>query len=163
MENKTMPLTSRDHAGVYVPPPLIYVSLFFVSILCQRAIPLPYGWLKSPGAQIIGGVFIMSGITFLLPSLWRFLVSRNTLITIKPAHSLQTTGIYSFSRNPMYLALLCLYLGIAIFKGNLWTIAMVPVIVVIIQTYVIKKEEHYLIRAFGNEYLDYMKRVRRWL
>lgn len=158
-----MHIASKDHPGVYVPPPLVYVSLFFVSILCQQVVPLPYGLFISSVVQIIGWLFISSGILLLITSLWRFLLSKNTLIPIRPAQSLQTSGIYAISRNPMYLALLCLYFGIAIFKGNLWTFALSPIVVAVIQLYVIKKEEQYLIRAFGTEYLDYMKKVRRWI
>jgi protein-S-isoprenylcysteine O-methyltransferase Ste14 len=63
----------------------------------------------------------------------------------------------------MYLALLCLYGGIAIFKGNVWTFILSPIVVIIVQTYVIRKEEQYLTRAFGDVYTEYMKKVRRWI
>ena len=158
-----MHIVSKDHPGVYVPPPLVYVSIFFISILCHRAAPIPYNWFSTPGIQILGWTFIASAIVLLVTSLWRFLVSKNTLIPIKPAQSLQTSGIYAISRNPMYLALLCLYYGVAIFKGNVWTFILSPIIIVIIQSYVIKKEEQYLMRAFGDLYLTYMKKVRRWI
>jgi protein-S-isoprenylcysteine O-methyltransferase Ste14 len=163
MENKSTQMISKDHPGVYVPPPLIYVSIFFVSIVIQRVVPIQYSWFTAPGVQIIAWSFIAAGIFLLTTSLWRFLVSKNTLIPIKPAQSLQTSGIYAITRNPMYLALICLYLGIAVFKGNVWTFVLAPIVVIIVQSYVIKKEEQYLIRAFGDLYLDYMKKVRRWI
>jgi protein-S-isoprenylcysteine O-methyltransferase Ste14 len=163
MENKSMPTVSKDHPGVYLPPPLVYVSVFFASIFCQRAFPVDHHWFSAPGIEVAGWALIASGIFLLLSSLWRFLISKNTLIPIKPAQSLQTSGIYAISRNPMYLALLCIYGGIAIFKGNLWTFIMAPIVVFIIQSYVIKKEEQYLMRAFGDLYLEYTKRVRRWI
>jgi protein-S-isoprenylcysteine O-methyltransferase Ste14 len=158
-----MHIVSKDHPGVYVPPPLVYVSIFFISILLQQLVPIPYSWFASPGIQIISWCFISAGILLLVASLWRFLISKNTLLPIKPAQSLQTSGIYALSRNPMYLALLCLYFGIAIFKGNVWTFILAPIVVIIIQSYVIKKEEEYLMRAFGDVYLSYRKNVRRWI
>lgn len=163
MENKSVHIVSKDHPGVYLPPPLVYVSVFFISILFQRVAPIQYDWFAWSGIRAAGWIFISVGIFLLLTSLWRFLISKNTLIPIKPALSLQTSGIYAISRNPMYLGLLCLYSGIAIFKGNLWTFILAPIVVMIIQSYVIKKEEQYLMRAFGVVYLNYMKKVRRWI
>ena len=158
-----MHAVSKDHPGVYVPPPLVYVCVFFISVLCQRAMPIKHSWFSMPGIVIVGWSLITLGIFLLLTSFWRFLISKNTLIPIRPAQSLQTSGIYAISRNPMYLALLCLYFGIAIFKGNVWTFILAPVVVIIIQIYVIKKEEQYLMRAFGEVYMTYMKKVPRWL
>jgi protein-S-isoprenylcysteine O-methyltransferase Ste14 len=100
---------------------------------------------------------------FILPALIKFAQSKNTLVTIKPANSLQTRGIYSVTRNPMYMGLLILYCGIAMFEGNWWTIIFIPVIIIIVQAYVIRGEENYLQRAFGEEYFAYRKKVRRWI
>lgn len=158
-----MPIVSTDHPGVYVPPPFLYVCVFFISIFCQHVLPIQHHWFDEPGIQIIGWSFIALGIFLLLTSLWRFLISKNSLIPIKPAHSLQTSGIYAVTRNPMYLALLCLYGGIAIFKGNVWTFILAPIVVIIVQAYVIRREERYLTRAFGDGYTEYMKKVRRWI
>lgn len=163
MERQSVYTQSNDHPGVYLPPPIIYVSIFFASILCQRLLPIDYSWFTEQIIQIIGWLMLASGVLLLVTSLWRFLTSRNTLIPIKPAQSLQTSGIYAITRNPMYLGLLCIYCGMAIFKGNLWTFIMVPVVVSIVQLYVIKKEENYLMRAFGDTYADYLKKVRRWI
>ena len=63
----------------------------------------------------------------------------------------------------MYLGLLLLYCGIAILKGNWWTLVLIPLLVMLIQIYIIKKEENYLQNAFGDEYDTYKKKVRRWM
>jgi len=63
----------------------------------------------------------------------------------------------------MYLGLLLLYCGMGVLKGNWWTFILIPLLVVVVQTYVIKKEEHYLQNAFGEEYSAYKNKVRRWL
>ncbi|MEJ7683307.1 MAG: isoprenylcysteine carboxylmethyltransferase family protein [Segetibacter sp.] len=93
----------------------------------------------------------------------RFVNTKNTLVTIKPATSLVTSGIYSRSRNPTYLSLLLLYTGIALLFGNWWTIILVPVLAAIITLFIIKPEERYLERAFGKDYLEYKAKVRRWI
>ena len=94
-------MQKKDHPGVYIPPPLIYVAFFFLSVALQKAMPLNSLFLQTAVAATAGRVLLIAGILVLLPALWKFLVSNNTLITIKPAHSLQTAGIYAFTRNPM--------------------------------------------------------------
>jgi protein-S-isoprenylcysteine O-methyltransferase Ste14 len=63
----------------------------------------------------------------------------------------------------MYLGLLFIYGGLAIFKGNLWTFLLAPAMVAIVRNYVIKREERYLMQAFGDAYAAYSKKVRRWI
>lgn len=160
--NQTMAVPAKkDHAGVYVPPPLIYVAVFFLSILLQSLIPLDHSWLKLHSwlSWILFGCFVL----FAFPAIYRFIISRNTITTILPAKSLQSSGIYSFSRNPMYIGLLFLYSGIAVLKGNWWTFLLIPLVIIIVQEYVIKREEKYLQRQFGDAYTAYRKKVRRWL
>ena len=98
-----------------------------------------------------------------LPRSLRFLRTRNTLVTALPARSLQTGGIYAFSRNPMYAGLLLVYCGLALLVGNWWTLLLVPVLVTVVQRVVILPEERYLQRAFGADYTAYKARVRRWI
>src|SRR5215213_1990241 len=137
-------MRSKNHPGIYIPPPLIYVAVFFCSFLLQTTWPLDQSRLNTKAAHIIGWILIGFYFLFAIPAIRRFVVSKNTLVTIKPANSLQTSGIYSFSRNPMYLSLLFLYSGLAVFFGNWWTFILIPLLVILIQMYVIKREEKYL-------------------
>jgi len=113
--------------------------------------------------KISGIIFLIIAIFFLVKSLEQFFQSKNSLITIKPATSLQTTGIYNVTRNPMYVGLAIVYLGISCFIGNWWNVILFFLLLLIIQEYIIKHEEKYLERRFGQEYLDYKLKVRRWL
>ncbi len=153
----------KDNPGVYIPPPLIYAAFFFFSVLLQKIWPLRRGWLSKAMVPIIGWSLIALGLLLIFPAIRRFIVSHNTLIPVKPANSLQTTGIYALSRNPMYMGLLFLYCGIAFFQGNWWTFILVPMLILVVHSYIIKKEENYLLRAFGEEYNAYKKRVRSWI
>ena len=148
---------------MFIPPPLIYVVVFLASLLIQNLLPLDRTFFYSPIAANLGIVFIICAIVFMITSLIQFIQSKNSIIPNRSANSLQTKGIFSISRNPMYLGLMLLYLGIAIVKGNWWTIILIPVLVFIIQDFIIKKEEAYLRRAFGQDYDEYKKRVRRWI
>ena len=137
--------------------------MFFVAVLLQRVSPIGVAFFRSVMAVVIGLIMLLVGVFFLFPAIRQFFTSKNTLITIKSANSLQTTGIYSVSRNPMYVGLLFLYLGISFLVGNWWNLMLLPALILVVQTYVIKREERYLSRTFGQPYLDYKERVRRWL
>ena len=86
-----------------------------------------------------------------------------TLRIDKPVTSLVQDGPFRYSRNPGYLSLTMLYAGIAVRRNALWAILLLPLVVYVIQREVIEREERYLERTFGEEYLAYKARVRRWV
>ena len=153
----------KDSPGVYIPPPLFYALLFVIAIILQKKIELSHSFFDSEVVKITGILFLVFAVSVMVTSIAKFIRSKNTIILIKPASSLQTTGIYSITRNPMYLGLVFLYLGLTFLIGNWWHIILLPVLIFIIQGYVIRKEEEYLKRAFGQEYLTYKSKVRRWI
>jgi protein-S-isoprenylcysteine O-methyltransferase Ste14 len=106
---------------------------------------------------------LIVALYFLVRSLRQFFLTKNTLILIKPASSLQITGIYRITRNPMYVGLAILYLGITCFIGNWWNVILFPLLFIIVQAYIIKREERYLELEFGEQYNAYKETVRRWL
>ena len=154
--------TSKGPA-VYIPPPLFYVLIFIAAVRIQKAIPINDALFRLRAIKIIGAFFLLAALYFSFRSLRQFFLTKNTIILIKPASSLQTTGIYGITRNPMYISLAFLYIGITCLIGNWWNIILFPLLFLIIQEYIIKREEKYLERAFGVKYLDYKKNVRRWL
>ena len=83
--------------------------------------------------------------------------------TDKPVPRLTTEGPFRYTRNPSYLALAMIYAGIAVLRNSLWAMLLLPFAVIVIQREVIGREERYLERTFGEEYLDYKERVRRWV
>lgn len=153
----------NDNAGILIPPPLFFIAVYFAALLIQRFLPVDNRFFHTTASTIIGLLLIFLGLIFSFPALLRFLRSRNTVITHKPARSLQTSGIYSVSRNPMYVGLMLFYTGIALYAGNWWHLVLLPVLFFIVQEYIIKREEKYLYRRFGQTYLDYKARVRRWI
>lgn len=153
----------KDSPGVYIPPPFLYAAIFLLSYPLQRLWPIDRSFFHSTTAVVLGAVCILLGLVTDLPALRQFFKTGNTLVTIKPARSLVTTGIYSVSRNPMYLSLLLMYLGLAFLVGNWWTLILAPILALIVNYYIIRREERYLERTFGMEYTDYKHRVRRWL
>ena len=83
--------------------------------------------------------------------------------TSVPTTALVTTGPFRFSRNPLYVALTLAYLGIAVAAQSLWALALLIVVLIVMQQGVIGREERYLERPFGADYLRYKERVRRWI
>lgn len=162
-ENVMLGHAKNDHPGVYAPPPIIYALVFIAGIFLQKLFPLNNGFFFSATAKIAGIIFIIIALLFLVNSLGRFIKSKNTLVTIRPAASLQTTGIYSITRNPMYIGLICVYIALSFLTGNWWNFMLLPLLITIVQTYIIYREEKYLERAFGDAYISYKNRVRRWL
>lgn len=150
-----------DHAGVRVPPPLIYVAGFLVGLGAEQvagtpSLPLP----MAIGAGVLGGALeaLLDG-----GAMRRFLRQDTPMEPWKPASALVTTGPYRFTRNPMYLGMACLYTGLALAFGLLWSLALLPVVLVLVDRLVIAREERYLERRFGDSYRDYRTRVRRWV
>lgn len=155
--------TKPQSPGVFLPPPLIYALFFLASLLLQQFMPLNNHFFPSMPAIVISCCFFAAFAFFTIRALIRFVQSQNTVNTTKAAKSLQTQGIYSVSRNPMYTGLIFLYIGLALLVGNWWSIILLPAVVIIMQAYVIRREEKYLTHAFGEQYLRYKKKVRRWL
>ncbi len=153
----------KDSPKVYIPPPLLYVATFVLAVLIQKLLPLGIDFFQSTLSKIIGSVIILIGLFFNFPALRQFFKTKNTLVTIKPANSLQTTGIFTVSRNPMYIGFMLFYMGLSFIIGNWWNFILLPFLFTLIQEYVIKREERYLDRRFGQQYLDYKSKVRRWL
>jgi len=85
------------------------------------------------------------------------------MIPNRPATRLVTWGPYRLSRNPMYLALSILYLGVSILVNTSWPVFFLPVALASLYLLVIRREERYLSAAFGREYELYRSTVRRWL
>lgn len=156
-------LQRKDHPGIFFPPPLLYVALFFIAPVLQRSIPISISFFETTIAAIAGMVCFLAGGVFMFPAVVQFKKAKTTLLTIKPVTHLQTSGVYKFTRNPMYLALLLFYVAFAFWFGNWWTLLLVPLLILMVNMLIIRREESYLERSFGATYLNYKHKVGRWL
>lgn len=153
----------QDSAQVKFPPPLIYVGFLLTGFVIDRLTARSPDFI--PGADIIVIVAIiasLSGIGFMIAGSSRFRKLGNNLEPWKHANQVVTSGIFRYTRNPMYLGMSLLYLGLCLFFRSSWALILLPVTILVIQTQVIAREERYLAGKFGDEYLDYKRRVRRW-
>ena len=151
-----------DSPGVMFPPPLAHFGMLIAGLALHFAFPrrfLPGIWLQlAIGLPLI----TISGILALSAS-WTMCRAETEINAYKPTTAIVTRGPFRFSRNPLYLSLTVLYIGIATSVNALWAMVLLPVALVAISRGVINREERYLERKFGQEYLRYKARARRWL
>ncbi len=149
----------RDNPGIKVPPPLIYLLPLLLGLLLDRRSHVPF--LPSGVVRIVGWPLIGCGA--LIAGWWRKTMrdADAPVRTDRPVPRLTTAGPFGYSRNPAYLSLAMVYAGIAFLRNSLWVILFLPLVLIVIQREVIGREERYLERAFGEEYLTYSRLQRR--
>ena len=113
--------------------------------------------------QILGGVIIVVGLLLLVTANGLFVRAGTDVIPFRNVSSLVTTGIYRFTRNPMYLGMAVVLLGCAITVGVVPALLVPVVFAVIVEARFIRPEEQMLLELFPEEYPAYCQRVRRWL
>jgi protein-S-isoprenylcysteine O-methyltransferase Ste14 len=150
-----------NHAGVWIPPPLLYVLPLLLARLLQTVIPLPF--LPPRVVLIPAGLLLAGGIILCVWSIGLFRRFKTSLVPVKPTATLVLRGPYQVTRNPMYLGLLCLYLAAALWLSMVWALVLVPIVIGVVQRLVIEKEERYLEQQFGEPYRQYKAHVRRWI
>ena len=150
-----------DNAGVRLPPPLIYVAIFGLGLLLQQIAPLAMPLILP--VRIAAILLIAAGV--LLTAWANLLFRRNhtSMVPVRPTNALVIQGPYRLTRNPMYLGLLCIYIGAALWFGAVWALILTPLVVLAVYLLAIAKEERYLGRKFGDAYRQYRTLVRRWL
>ena len=81
----------------------------------------------------------------------------------RPTTKIVTEGFFRHSRNPLYISLMTVFCGIAVYANSLWLLLLLPVLFGALERAVVLREEKYLEKKFGDEYLRYKKKVRRWI
>lgn len=151
----------RDLPGILAPPPLLYAAGLGLGLIIERfapsgPLPIPYTCTVGAGLIAIGAAIMGLGLRAM----------RRAATPVNPyaaTAALVTEGPFRYSRNPLYLALTLIYLGIAAVLGTLWPLALLPAVLFIMHRGVIAREERYLESKFRESYLQYKARVRRWL
>ena len=147
--------------GIRIPPPVIYAGALALGFVHNRVWPMAP--LSGSSKYVIGCVLILVSASIMLPVLKRFRRAGTSFDVQKPASALITEGPYRFSRNPSYLSLTLLYLGIGILLNNGWVLIFVAPVLLVMGLWVVRREERHLEAEFGEEFLRYKAAVRRWL
>ncbi len=150
-----------DNSGIRCPPPLIYLSGLAIGFILSYWFPA--GFLPGVISRALAALLITGGALVTASGFRALHRAQTSMNPTKPTTAIVTEGPYRFTRNPLYLSLAMIYTGIAVVANSLWSLLLLPAVLIIIQLTVIVREEHYLERKFGQEYLSYKERVRRWL
>ncbi len=151
----------RDAPGVLAPPPLIYLAGLGIGFGLDAL--LPSASLPETLGTVLGCLLLAAGLVLAGSFVSAFRRAHTPVDPGKATTAIVTTGPYRLSRNPGYLAMALAYAGIAVLTETLWAfVALLPTLI-LIDRGVIKREERYLERKFGEDYLRYKARTRRWL
>jgi protein-S-isoprenylcysteine O-methyltransferase Ste14 len=146
---------------IVIPPPLYYAAGLAGGMAINGVVALPLG--ERPATMVAGMAVAALGLALAFAGVAAVIRHRTTIVPHHPVAALITGGAYRLSRNPMYTGLAIAYLGLALLFGSWWPLAVWPLVIVAIRHLVIRPEEQYLTRRFGQLYTDYQSRVRRWL
>lgn len=148
--------------GIRVPPPVFYLVALAIGTALEYLLwPIPV--LEAPSKYVIAYILVIVSVLIMPPVLMRFRRAATSFDVRKAASSLITDGPYQFSRNPTYVSLTMLYLGIGILINNGWVLILVLPVLLAMDLWVIRNEECHLEAKFGEQYLRYKRTVRRWL
>jgi len=148
---------------VRVFPPLIYATLFAVGYTAHRIAPMQLFVDPTAAVRLVGWALVALAVLVGASAALLFLRAGTTPDPRRPTTALVVHGPYRFTRNPMYLALALVYLGLALLVNAAWPLVLLPVALMLVERWVIAREEAYLERQFGDAYRAYKARVRRWL
>lgn len=165
IKEKASGAIQNDNPGVVVRPPRLYLAALALGLLVEFLLPsslLDLNWLE-PHQRIIGTAFAACGFVLLSLCMMEFRRAGTNVPTNLPVTAIVEHGPYRFSRNPIYVALTIIYLGIAVAAKSAWVFGLIVPVLLIMRYGVVAREEAYRERKFGEAYLAYKERVRRWL
>jgi len=143
---------------------LLFVLGMVGGWLLDCAFPLPLIGPAARSAAALGGwVLVALGTGFAVWGLATFRGAGTSICPNRPASTLVTHGPFRLSRNPMYVGLSLVYLGVVLLVNSVWIMLFGPFVIAILYLTVIRHEERYLAATFGVAYDEYRRRVRRWL
>ncbi len=148
--------------GVRIPPPLIVLVILLAGLGLDYVFKTGFSdeawWL-----QIVGIVLVVLGLALNLWSAVMYRKARTNILPNAADSNLIEIGPFAWSRNPIYLGMLIVFVGISLILNAPLALLFAPLAWFALRFYVIAREEAYLVRRFGDEYTSYQARVRRWI
>jgi len=154
------PIDGPDHAQVIALPPLIYLGAVLLGLVLNRVWPLYTG---RPDLVPLGVGLMVAGVGLVLWAHRHFERAGTPAFPRHPSQAIVPTGPYRYSRNPMYLGMTVAFLGLGLLLQTQWHFYLLLPLLWLMTWGVIQREEAYLERKFGEGYLAYKARVRRWI
>jgi len=150
----------KDRADVKIAPPILTILHIVAAYLLAWFVPLSI--TVPPILENIGFAFVVIGFLFGLAAFLEFRRARTTLDPHGSVASIVTSGVYRFSRNPIYVGFLLMVIGVPLNSGTYWGAVLAAIFFLLCTKLVIEREEAYLEKKFGDVYTSYKSRVRRW-
>jgi protein-S-isoprenylcysteine O-methyltransferase Ste14 len=150
-----------DNPGVIAFPPALYTGTLLVGLVLSFVFPIDF--LPRSISLILGAIAIIGAGSIAISAFRAMRLAQTAVNPSQPTTAIVSDGVFSWSRNPIYLSLTLLYSAIALLLGSLWALLLLLPLLFVVQIGIVKREEIYLERKFGDEYLRYKASVRRWL
>jgi len=150
-----------DHVQLPLEPPFIFLGYLLSALILQWVVPFPTPW--GLWLRIAGGVLLIVGFLLAGSAISEMRKAHTTPDPRQPTTALVTSGPFRFTRNPIYLGFLLIYLGFTLLPGTLWGVLLSPFLIGTFTRSIIHAEESYLQRKFKDEYKQYLSRVRKWI
>jgi len=150
-------------ADVRFPPPFVFLAALLLGIaLFYLAVPLhlPIGGVV---AIAIGLAFVAAGLALMIAARNHFARTGQNPRPWTPSPELVFAGPYRFTRNPMYVGMTLIQLGLGVAFGNLWVVLLAPAALLVVHVIAVLPEERYLAAKFGEPYREFCARVRRYI
>ena len=146
---------------IKIPPPILVLILITSNYFSQNRLEIIYLPYKHSTSVLI----LLVGSLILINPVFKFIKSKTTVnpVKFKKVNKLVTSGIYKYSRNPMYLGMILIIISTSIYYLNYYSLVTPFIFYFWINRFQIKREEIFLTEKFGKEYLLYMSKTRRWI
>ncbi len=153
----------EDSPQVRFPPPLVYAGMLLLGLGIGRLLGDPPIGLDIKVASLAGMILAIAGLGLIFAALLRFRRAGTNPEPWRQTTAFVASGVYRWTRNPMYLGMALIFAGLALIFDSLATLLLLPFVVILIDRQVIAREERYLEAKFGDDYRAYKDKVRRWL
>ena len=150
-----------DNPGVIAPPPLIYAGALLAGLAANKLYSVPF--LPRGVSRALGWPSVVAGLAIGLLGFRQMKRAQTNVDPRKPTTAIVSEGPYRYTRNPLYVGMTLIYGGFTARANALPAALLLPVVLTVMRRGVIEREERYLERKFGDEYLQYKRQVRRWI
>jgi protein-S-isoprenylcysteine O-methyltransferase Ste14 len=152
---------SADHPDIVALPPLLDLAAFLVVLLLRWIRPWPI--LPPHLVPWVGIGLLLAGLAIGIPGRLALRSAGTSVKPTQPTTAIVMRGPYRFTRNPLYVGLTCFFVGLTLAFDTGWGFVVLVPLLVVMHFGVVRREESYLERKFGEEYRQYRGRVRRYL
>ena len=151
----------KNSLGAIAPPPLIALAVIALGVTLGELWPAEI--IPTPWQYIVGGAIIAASMLLITNAFQHFGQANTPVPTYRTPPTLVTSGVYAITRNPIYLSMMLLIMGLGVTLDNIWLLLLAAVFQQIIRWGVIAREEKYLETQFGEQYRSFKEQTRRWI